>query len=407
MASWSGRGQGSCPRCSTSYSSRWKPANCSKWGFKLGGSAPVAKAQKMCCPPAVNIGSGLYSIRTSSRDNRCFVFSESGHEFWICLHSDCKDVQTAYVSRDCASEFKCQHINQVPESVSVLDTYNLTAAKIAAYPCDAATKGMLHKISVPLGCDAVYRVSDCTYVVNGPPSATHTLGFCHVKVESGKKADTAFHWCSCKSYESKRKQEKSHAVCIHLHVLFCSLELYKRTDSSTCTTPIISCIPGQGPNRPTSSGETASQESNNSPTSSASNEAPSVSRGSTLNLYSSFKLPYHFGSEYLNNVSVKDASSLFGFENGWPSVSEVKKVTCQICGAPLGASKCHPGQRGNSILYTNLNPFKEVEVKVKECTSLECRAMHRVCPTKEGIILFFYNILCTCPQIFFKSEVWK
>ena len=90
MATWSGRGQGACPNYSTTYSSRWKPSNCSKCGFELGGSAPVSKAQKMCCPPAVNICGGLYSIRTSSRDDRCLVYSENN--LWICLHPDCKDV---------------------------------------------------------------------------------------------------------------------------------------------------------------------------------------------------------------------------------------------------------------------------------------------------------------------------
>lgn len=129
------------------------------------------------------------------------------------------------------------------------------------------------------------------------------------------------------------------------------------------------------------------QEPNNSRT--ASPETPSVSRLSTLNLYSTFKLPYHFSSEYLNNVSVRDASTLLGCNNGWPSVFEVKEVTCQICGEPLGTSKIHSGMRGGSILYTNLNPFKDVVVKVKECTSVECRAMHRVCPTEEGIIIIF------------------
>ena len=68
---------------------------------------------------------------------------------------------------------------------------------------------------------------------------------------------------------------------------------------------------------------------------------------------------------------------------------EVKEVTCQICGEPLGTSKIHSGMRGGSILYTNLNPFKDVVVKVKECTSVECRAMHRVCPSEEGIIIIF------------------
>ena len=125
----------------------------------------------------------------------------------------------------------------------------------------------------------------------------------------------------------------------------------------------------------------------NSPT--ASPEAPSVSRLATLNLYSTFKLPYHFSPEYLNNVGVKDASTLLGGDNGWPSVFAVKEVACEVCGEPLGTSKLHSGIRGGSILYTNQNPFKDVVVKVKECTSTECRAMHRVCPTEEGIFIVF------------------
>lgn len=152
-------------------------------------------------------------------------------------------------------------------------------------------------------------------------------------------------------------------------------------------------IPGITSNKPTTSLEAPSssqQEPNNSHT--ASPETPSVSRLSTLNLYSTFKLRYHFSSEYLNNVSVRDASTLLGCDNGWPSVFEVKEVTCQICGEPLGTSKIHSGMRGGSILYTNLNPFKDV-VKVKECTSVEFRAMHRVCPSEEGIIIMFVFIL--------------
>ena len=288
MATWSGRGQGACPNCSTTYSSTWKPSNCSKCGFELGGSAPVSKAQKMCCPSAVNICCWLYSIRTSSRDDRCLVYSENN--LWICLHPDCKDVRAAYVSSDRAVDFTCQHIKQVSESVRVLHMYNLTAAKIAAYPCDAVTKAMLHNISIPLGREAVYKVSDRSYVVYGPPSATNTLGFCHVKVENAKKVGTAFHKCSCKGFVSKAKQEKSRALCVHLHVLFCSLELYTHGDSE----PAASSATPAGPtsDMSTTSVEAAGsshQEPNNSPT--ASPQAPSVSRQATLDLYSTFS--YH------------------------------------------------------------------------------------------------------------------
>ena len=386
MATWSGRGQGACPNCSATYSSRWKPSNCSKCGFELGGSAPVSKAQKMCCPSAVNICGGLHSIRTSSRDDRCLVYSENN--LWICLHPDCKDVRAAYVSSDRAVDFTCQHIKQVSDSVGVLDKYNLTAAKIAAYPCDTLTKALLDNISIPLAREAVYKVSDRSYVVYGPPSATNTLGVCYVKVEKAKKVGTAFHKCSCKGFVAKAKQEKSRALCVHLHVLFCALELYTHVDpepssaSATlaCPTSIMSTTSVEAPS-------SSRQLPSNSPT--ASPEAPSVSRLSTLKLYSTFKLPYHFSSEYLNNVGVKDASTLLGGDNGWPSVFEVKEVACEVCGEPLETSKLHSGMRGGSILYTNQNPFKDVVVKVKECTSTECRAMHRVCPTEEGIFIVF------------------
>ena len=140
MTTWTGRGQGACPNCSTTYSSRWKPSNCSKCGFELGGSPSAPKAQ-MGCPPAVNLCGGLYSIRTSSRDDRCLVYTENN--LWICLHPDCKDVRAAYISSDRAREFTCQHIKQVSDSVGVLHKYNLTAEKIAAYPFDAPTKALL------------------------------------------------------------------------------------------------------------------------------------------------------------------------------------------------------------------------------------------------------------------------
>jgi len=137
-------------------------------------------------------------------------------------------------------DFTSQHIKQVSDSVGVLDMYNLTAAKIAAYLCDTLTKAMLDDISIPLGREAIYKVSDRSYVVYGLPSATNTLGFCHVKIENAKKVGTAFHKCSCKGFVAKAKQEKSRALGIHLHVLFCALELYTHGDhepSSASATP--------------------------------------------------------------------------------------------------------------------------------------------------------------------------
>lgn len=194
MAILSGREQGASPNCSTTYSSRWKPSNCSKCGFQLGDSAPVAKAQKMSCPSAINICSRLYLIHTDSRDYRSLVSSENN--LWISLHSDWKDVQAANVSSDRAVEFTCQHIKQAPDSACVLDMYNLTAAKIAAYPCDALTKAMLHNISILLGRKAVQSLQPDIRCLWTPKCYQHPWVF-HIKVENAKKVDTASHKCSC------------------------------------------------------------------------------------------------------------------------------------------------------------------------------------------------------------------
>ena len=77
------------------------------------------------------------------------------------------------------------------------------------------TKSILYNISIPLGREAVYKVSSCTYVVYGPPSATNTLGFCHIKVENTKKAGTAFHKCSCKGL-FRRQNKRSRVLSVSI-----------------------------------------------------------------------------------------------------------------------------------------------------------------------------------------------
>ena len=117
MISWSNRGQGSCPNCATVYFNRSKPVECSNCGYHLGGSA-AAKMPKLSCPVAVHIHGGLYSVRTSTRDDRCFVYKECDN--WICLHSKCKDIRAMYVSSNRTDEFSCQHLKHVAESVEAV-----------------------------------------------------------------------------------------------------------------------------------------------------------------------------------------------------------------------------------------------------------------------------------------------
>ena len=106
MLNWSNRGQGSCPQCRSPYSSR---STCSTCGYELGGSTS-AKVPKLSCPLAVRVhGHGdLFSTRTSTRDDRCFVLKEG--DFWICLHTECKNLRAMYVSSNRPADFTCSHI---------------------------------------------------------------------------------------------------------------------------------------------------------------------------------------------------------------------------------------------------------------------------------------------------------
>ena len=123
---------------------------------------------------------------------------------------------------------------------------------------------------IPVGYHAAYKVTDKTYVVYGPPTSTNTLGFCHVKVQSGNVA--SFHKCTCKGFVSKGKREKSRSLCVHLHVLFCCLELSSRPPSPSSSAPHCA---------------TRSSSTTTSPSSQHPEDGPSTSRISTLNVSAS------------------------------------------------------------------------------------------------------------------------
>lgn len=99
-----------------------------------------------------------------------------------------------------------------------------------------------------------------------------------------------------------------------------------------------------------------------------------------MELYPSFKLPCEFDYQLLRLIDVKDATTYmsFGSNEGWPTAFQVVDTRCGVCGHPLGNSKAHPGTRGASFLYTNLNALKEVFITARECTNSLCKAMHIV-----------------------------
>ena len=115
-------------------------------------------------------------------------------------------------------DFSCPHIQRALNPVSPQKLLNLNMDK---YPFSQQVKGEIMAVldmaknSHPI----VAKVSDNMYCVCGPPTASNTVGYCHIKhLEKGNA-----YVCSgkdCRGISSKGKQARTKAFCIHQHTVF-------------------------------------------------------------------------------------------------------------------------------------------------------------------------------------------
>lgn len=219
---------------------------------------------------------------------------------------------------------------------------------------------------------SVYELTDKSFAVFGPVKASNTLGFCHVRNEKSTNPGSQFYFKykgkDCNNCVSKGKQEKMRSIYIHLHTLFCSLQLANGMPA-VANPPSTSAL---------------ATHSSCPPSEDFQSHRIFVLRAATMRLYTNKTLPYHFGTDLMSRIKMKDALTFQGSSDGWPLLFAVESKVCKVCGNPLGPARVHPGSRGSIILYTNLNTFKEVVIHVSECTETSCKAMHRVFPTDPG-----------------------
>ena len=110
-------GSGSCPSCGKSYSNRWKPPACHGCGFHLGGTY-IAKEKSQVPEMVVRITKNIFSVRTCSRDSRCFVtISDLSRH---CSVNKCKDRRSVCVNSNKVEEFRCKHLTAVESGLGLL-----------------------------------------------------------------------------------------------------------------------------------------------------------------------------------------------------------------------------------------------------------------------------------------------
>ena len=352
------RGFGECPQCKSTYSTRWKPANCHACGFFLGGSKePATKKPKSCCPAAVVVIAteemSIFSTKTSTRDDRCFVMKEG--DMFFCSHKDCISVRATFVSSGRAASFSCKHSDECKDAVPPQESFELSRDKIENYNGDNASKKMLTALLGSLNSmTVVVKVSDISYAVLGFPSTNNTMGYSHVKILDGvltcSSKDT-----DCRSFVAKGRYERAKKFCVHLHAIFCTGGYRQEHATSTSTSCIADPLP------------------------SASSASPLPSqRMKTMELNSSRQFLYDFISPaLLRAIDARNATS-------WPSLLYPTASACELCGHNLGNQIKHPGSEGQAYLVTCARPYSKVEVRVKVCQRETCRAIHQVDPSDIG-----------------------
>ena len=302
----------------------------------------------------------LYSINVTNRDDRSFC-SVAGSSR-VCYFNSCQNLHALAVAsgQEQLNTFSCPHLEKVKDSMPSREEHHLNSEKLAEYPGGAdILRNMTDAADYAkeLGVLQVIRVSGSSYVVCRIPDTSATTGFVHVKSHN----DTLL--CSVKHCQifSGGKQLKTWHVCLHVHILSCSLDLWKVPSpaiaSSTTPTAVVSTC-------------TSNETSSTIPTS-------SVARTSTLKLNQATHYPYHTPLSVISASHNADSHTLCGMDGGWPKEFTPVDVICRLCGSSLHPPRCHPGSQGKAFLITKRNPFSAVNVKVRMCQNVACQAMHQ------------------------------
>lgn len=185
---WTSRGTGTCPSCQQyNYVNRHKPPKCPDCGRNLGGSFTGTKKAKKTIPDAVAITKNIFSVRTSNRGDRCFVCKDNN--LWICLHEKCKERRAFYHASGKLHEFSCDHTKKASNPVSPLASYSPEKSNVCEHPCGEKIKVEILSLvdsALKHNYPLVSKVSDNVYSIYGPPTASNTVGFCHVKQHDEK-----------------------------------------------------------------------------------------------------------------------------------------------------------------------------------------------------------------------------
>ncbi|XP_028415288.1 HMG domain-containing protein 3-like [Dendronephthya gigantea] len=381
------RGRGSCPNCNAAYFNRSKPPQCGMCGHALGGTFEPSSKKMKYSPQAVEVCESIFSVKTSTKDDRCFVTTDG--TMWFCSVEACKIVRSVSHQSSRLANFSCRHVDEAKDCTKT-PPVAILKPDLDKFVGSESLKSSLQSILNSAACmqNCVIQVSDRMFCVLGQTSASNPLGYCHVR-KGTKDCDYVCTGKDCRGFAAKGKQVRTKSMCTHIALLrSCFVATSKDVISSA----------GESSTVVASTDDAADKTSQ---------------RSSTLTLAERVKvLPYVLPSELLHSIAKRDASTLLGVGEGWPNSFKPDFGKCQLCGSELGDCRTHPGQSQDNTCYliTELNPFKEVNIMVKICSSRVCSAMHQASVEKLGLfnvsdkVLVSLDILLEFREFFKKGQ---
>ena len=321
----------------------------------------------------MEVSDSIYSVKTSTKDDRCFVTTDGSLLF--CSIENCKIARSVKLNSSQLANFTCPHINEVVK-INCLLSLPLAYLKpnldrfVAGESLKTRIKEVIDGNCIAQSVQHVaMQVSDTMFCVFGPATASNPLGFCHVR----KCSESSQFICTgkdCRGFAAKGKQTKTKSMWIHVSVLLACFSLECSSDGVIRVFDDSDKLESEGD---------MINSSNKS-------QAELTKRLSTIKLAEKIKM---LPRDLLDAISKRDACMLLGVDNGWPDCfSPDDAFNCVLCSSLLGDPHTHPGQAQNTPCYliTELNPFKKVQIKVKICSSPTCSAMHQASVEKLGKI---------------------
>ena len=117
-------------------------------GFALGGGGTFEPSRKKMkySPQAVKVKSGsIYSVKTSRKDDRCFVATDG--TLWFCSVENCQLARSAQHNSTRLNNFTCTQVDQVKSNYQQVSPVAVLSPNLDKFVASESLKDSIKKLT--------------------------------------------------------------------------------------------------------------------------------------------------------------------------------------------------------------------------------------------------------------------